>query len=111
MQGDLTSSVALVTGANRGLGREVAHRLAELGMPVVIGSRRLGEGQSLARDLKTWGLAAEAVGLYVTEPDSARRAAAAVGAKYGRLDVLVNNAGLLVKASAAELSVTALRST
>ena len=81
--------VALVTGANRGIGRETARQLAERGYDVILSAR----DESRARE------AAEAVGatpleLDVSDPDSIERAATAVREQPGALDVLVNNAGV-----------------
>ena len=86
---------ALVTGANKGIGLEVAKRLAQQGFFVYIGSRNLESGQAAVQQLKATGLTAlEAVQLDVTSPDSIRAARATIGAKTPVLDVLVNNAGI-----------------
>ena len=86
---------ALVTGANKGIGLEVATQLAEHGFFVYLGSRNLESGQAAVRPLNARGLTAlEAVQLDVTSPDSIRAARAAIGAKTPVLDVLVNNAGI-----------------
>ena len=84
---------ALVSGGNRGIGREVARQLAGLGYRVVIGSRDLAKGEDVAREL---GENVRAVQLDVTDEDSIVRAVASVAADPGRLDVLVNNAGITV---------------
>ena len=86
---------ALVTGANKGIGLEVATQLAQHGFFVYLGSRNLESGQAAVRQLNARGLTAlEAVQLDVTSPDSIRAARAAIGAKTPVLDVLVNNAGI-----------------
>jgi NAD(P)-dependent dehydrogenase (short-subunit alcohol dehydrogenase family) len=82
---------ALVSGGNRGIGREVARQLAGLGYRVVIGSRDLAKGEDVAREL---GENVRAVQLDVIDEDSIVRAVASVAADPGRLDVLVNNAGI-----------------
>jgi len=82
---------ALVSGGNRGIGREVARQLAGLGYRVVIGSRDLAKGEDVAREL---GEHVRAVQLDVTDENSIVRAVASVAADPGRLDVLVNNAGI-----------------
>jgi NAD(P)-dependent dehydrogenase (short-subunit alcohol dehydrogenase family) len=82
---------ALVSGGNRGIGREVARQLADLGYRVVIGSRDLPKGDEVAREL---GKNVSAVQLDVTDEDSIVRAVASVAEDPGRLDVLVNNAGI-----------------
>ncbi|MGI4864568.1 MAG: SDR family oxidoreductase [Janthinobacterium lividum] len=86
---------ALVTGANKGIGLEVAKLLAQQGFFVYIGSRNLASGEAAVQQLKATGLATlEAVQLDVTNPDSIRAARAAIGEKTPVLDVLVNNAGI-----------------
>jgi NAD(P)-dependent dehydrogenase (short-subunit alcohol dehydrogenase family) len=82
--------VALVSGGNRGLGLEVARRLAESGYRVVIGSRDPARGGEAARDV---GDGATACQLDVTDPESIEGCIRAIEEGFGRLDVLVNNAG------------------
>jgi NAD(P)-dependent dehydrogenase (short-subunit alcohol dehydrogenase family) len=86
--------IALVTGANKGIGREIAAQLAELGHTVIIGARDLARGETVAAELRAAGGDVTAVTLDVTDPASAERAAAEVRARHGRLDALVNNAGI-----------------
>ena len=87
--------LALVTGANKGIGLEVAKRLAQEGFFVYLGSRNLASGEAAVQQLKATGLPnLEAVQLDVTSPDSIRAARAAIGLKTAVLDVLVNNAGI-----------------
>ena len=83
--------VALVSGGNRGIGREVAGQLAEQGYVVVVGSRDLAKGEAVAHEL---GNGATAVQLDVTDEESVRSAVSVIEEKFGRLDVLVNNAGI-----------------
>jgi NAD(P)-dependent dehydrogenase (short-subunit alcohol dehydrogenase family) len=83
--------IAVVSGANRGIGLEVARRLADLGHGVVLGSRRLAAGQRAAAQI---GGSVRALQLDVTDPESVGRFAATVVAEHGRLHVLVNNAGV-----------------
>jgi NAD(P)-dependent dehydrogenase (short-subunit alcohol dehydrogenase family) len=86
---------ALVTGANKGIGLEVAKQLAQRGFFVYIGSRNVASGEAAVQQLKATGLAnLAAVQLDVTSPDSIRAARAAIGEKTPVLDVLVNNAGI-----------------
>lgn len=88
------TTTALITGANRGIGYETARLLAERGMTVLIGARDEQKGAQAANTLCEQGAKARAVSLEVTDEDSVRRAADWVAAEYGRLDVLVNNAGI-----------------
>jgi NAD(P)-dependent dehydrogenase (short-subunit alcohol dehydrogenase family) len=83
--------VALVSGGNRGIGREVARQLVELGYTVVLGSRDLARGAEATSGL---GEHAVALQLDVTDADSIESCVAEVEARFGRLDVLVNNAGV-----------------
>jgi NAD(P)-dependent dehydrogenase (short-subunit alcohol dehydrogenase family) len=83
--------VALVSGGNRGLGREVARRLAKDGYAVVIGSRNHAKGQEAAAEL---GDHVSACRLDVTDPRSIESCLRQIEERYGRLDVLVNNAGI-----------------
>ena len=84
----------LVTGGNKGIGREIAAQLAALGHTVVIGSRSLARGEETAATLRAAGGDVTAVTLDVTDPESAAAAAQIVLARHGRLDALVNNAGI-----------------
>jgi NAD(P)-dependent dehydrogenase (short-subunit alcohol dehydrogenase family) len=83
--------VALVSGGNRGLGLEVARRLAEDGYRVVIGSRGRAQGEEAAREV---GEGVTACRLDVTDPESIDDCLATIEERFGRLDVLVNNAGI-----------------
>jgi NAD(P)-dependent dehydrogenase (short-subunit alcohol dehydrogenase family) len=87
------TKIALVTGANKGIGFETARQLAALGMTVLLGARNPERGQEAVRILLEEGADVRFVQLDVTDGESVRRAAALVESEYGRLDVLVNNAG------------------
>jgi NAD(P)-dependent dehydrogenase (short-subunit alcohol dehydrogenase family) len=86
--------VALVTGANRGLGLEVCRQLADLDYLVVLGSRDAGKGRAAAESLQRPGHVT-ACQLDVTHDASVLAAAGWVTAQFGRCDVLVNNAAIL----------------
>lgn len=83
-------TVTLITGANKGIGFETARQLIELGHVVYLGARDVGRGEEAAAEL-----GARFVHLDVTDDDSVRKALDTIGAAEGRLDVLVNNAGVL----------------
>ncbi|MBP2328951.1 NAD(P)-dependent dehydrogenase (short-subunit alcohol dehydrogenase family) [Kibdelosporangium banguiense] len=89
------TTTALVTGANKGLGRETVRRLAGLGWRVFLAARDTARGEAAAAELVEDGLAVEFVPLDVASEDSVFAAAEAVKARSGRLDVLVNNAGVV----------------
>lgn len=90
-----TKKVALVTGANKGIGLEIARQLAEAGIAVIMGARNLQRGQDAASDLAKAGLDVEAIGIDLTDEASIASAAEKIAAKYNRLDILINNAGIV----------------
>jgi len=89
------SLVAVVTGANRGIGLEVVRQLARRGMRVVLGSRDLEKGEAAARSLSLKEGTVFSRQLDVTDQLSIDRLLRDVTADFGQLDVLVNNAGIL----------------
>ena len=89
-----TDQIALVTGANKGIGFEIARQLARCGMTVYVGARDRDRGTAAAEKLQGEGLEACFVELDVLREHTIRAAAAAIEAAHGRLDVLVNNAGI-----------------
>ena len=90
---DLTSRVALVTGASRGIGRATALALARRGATVVAAARG-DNARPVAEEIVAAGLKAEAVTLDVTEPQSVDAAIGGVLERHGRIDILVSNAGI-----------------
>ena len=101
--------IALITGANKGIGLETARQLATFGMTVLIGSRDLSRGEIAAAALRAEGLDATAISLDVASDASITDAAAAVGDKFDHLDVLVNNAGIYAAGSASNTTRHTLR--
>jgi NAD(P)-dependent dehydrogenase (short-subunit alcohol dehydrogenase family) len=95
MNGQEQMGVALVTGANRGIGREVARQLAERGYDVLLSARDGEKAAAVAAELaQSTGAKVTPLTLDVADPDSIAAAVERVRADPGRLDVLVNNAGI-----------------
>jgi NAD(P)-dependent dehydrogenase (short-subunit alcohol dehydrogenase family) len=91
------NKVALITGANKGIGLEIARQLGKQGITVVIGSRDSGRGEAAAQTLKTEGINAYSVKLEVTNADDIAALPVYFEAQFGRLDILVNNAGVIAE--------------
>lgn len=91
------NKVVLITGANKGLGKEIASQLAEQGYTVVIGSRDEAAGQAVADALSSKGYRAHAVRLEVTNPDHIASVVSWLDTTFGKLDILVNNAGVALE--------------
>jgi NAD(P)-dependent dehydrogenase (short-subunit alcohol dehydrogenase family) len=87
-------TTALITGSNRGLGYETARRLGELGLTVLVGARDPGRGEAAVARLRRGGADAHLVALDLTDAATVAAAARTVTGRFGRLDVLVNNAGV-----------------
>jgi NAD(P)-dependent dehydrogenase (short-subunit alcohol dehydrogenase family) len=107
----LVNRIAVVTGANRGIGLEVARQLADAGDTVVLGSRDRARGEEAARPLVDAGRDILVRRLDVTDQSTLDAVAAELSASYGRLDVLVNNAAINYdtwqQAAGADLTVVA----
>ena len=91
--------VALITGANRGIGFETAKQLGEKGISVILTARQLAVAQESAAKLKAMGIDAYGIQLDVTKAEERAAAAAYISEKFGKLDILVNNAGVAPKES------------
>jgi NAD(P)-dependent dehydrogenase (short-subunit alcohol dehydrogenase family) len=89
----MTTKIALITGANKGIGLETARQLGAQGLTVLIGARDEKRGTEAESELRAGGADARFVQLEVTDAASISQAADWIDAEYGRLDVLVNNAG------------------
>ena len=101
----LRGRVALVTGASRGIGRATALRLAEAGAHVAVGYARQRElAEAVARECERSGVEAVAVGGDVADPRQAEALASAALERFGRIDVLVANAGIWEGAPVEEMS-------
>ena len=88
--------VALITGANKGIGQEAARQLAQRGFKVIVAARKADAGQKAAQEIQDSGGDAQSVVLDVTRDKSVQAAAKEVAKITPRLDVLVNNAGILI---------------
>ncbi|WP_141579089.1 SDR family oxidoreductase [Actinomadura sp. WMMA1423] len=85
--------IALITGANKGIGFAAARRLGERGVVVLVGARDETRGKEAASALADDGITAVPLRIDVTDPDGVAGAAREIERRYGRLDILVNNAG------------------
>jgi len=105
MSSTQANRVAIVTGASRGIGAALARRLAQDGFAVVINyASSAAEAEALVADLKAQGQRAIAVKADVAKPDEVRALFDAAEAQLGRVDVLVNNAGVLKTTPLADTS-------
>jgi NAD(P)-dependent dehydrogenase (short-subunit alcohol dehydrogenase family) len=88
--------VALITGANRGIGLEIARELASRGNSIVLGSRDLSRGKIAGKSIASKSGTVMASELDVTDQDSIDRTFQTIKSNFSRLDILVNNAGILI---------------
>ncbi|WP_375402121.1 SDR family oxidoreductase [uncultured Sphingomonas sp.] len=89
--------IALITGANKGIGREVARQLGHAGLHVLLGARDLQAGEATAAVLVEEGVDTRAVHIDLDDPAGIAALAASIDAEHGRLDILVNNAGIVAE--------------
>lgn len=101
---DLTGQVAVVTGASRGLGQYMARALARAGADVVITSRDKGRLAETQRDIEALGRKALPVELDVLDRSSIEKLAAAMQNEFGKVEILVNNAGCNVRKPAVDVT-------
>ncbi|MEZ5016789.1 MAG: SDR family oxidoreductase [Flavipsychrobacter sp.] len=87
--------VALITGANKGIGLETARQLGKKDMVVLIGARSLDKANKAVEELANENIEAKAVQLDVTKNEDIQNVAKTIEQEYGHLDVLVNNAGII----------------
>ena len=101
---DLTQRVALITGGNGGIGLGMAKGLGAAGAAVVIAGRNKDKAQSALSELQALGAQADFVELDVLKEQSCRQAIALTAERFGRLDILINNAGTTVRKQPQDLS-------
>jgi len=90
----MEQKIILVTGANRGIGLEIVKEVAELGHTAILTARDEVKGRKAAEAMQQKGLNVQFVRLDAADKDSIKQAAAFVAEQFGRLDVLINNAGI-----------------
>jgi NAD(P)-dependent dehydrogenase (short-subunit alcohol dehydrogenase family) len=88
--------VALITGANKGIGLETARQLGKLGITVLVGVRDTAKGETAVAELKKDGVDARAVKIDVDKPGDYAALAKTIEKDFGRLDILINNAGIML---------------
>jgi len=107
--------VALISGANKGIGFETARQLGQKGITVVLGARDLAKGEAAAEALKKEGIDASAVKFDVVDAADIKAAAEKIEKEFGKLDILINNAGVVFESlggnSTTTVSEKALRDT
>jgi NAD(P)-dependent dehydrogenase (short-subunit alcohol dehydrogenase family) len=93
---DETKKIALITGANKGIGLETTRQLGKLGITVLVGARDQAKGEAAVAELKKDGVDARAVKLDLDNPSDYEAVKKLIEKDYGRLDILVNNAGIML---------------
>jgi NAD(P)-dependent dehydrogenase (short-subunit alcohol dehydrogenase family) len=111
-----SGKVALVTGANKGLGFEMSRQLAQQELTVIIAARRLEAAEEAAAKLKSEGLKAEAIALDINDSAQIQSAVQEIKDRFGKLDVLINNAGVMLDgewstSNASSISIDTIRKT
>jgi 2-deoxy-D-gluconate 3-dehydrogenase len=102
---DLTGKVAIVTGGNGGIGLGMARGLAQAGASIAIVGRNLDKSKAAAAALSDHGGKAIAIGADVTDPSAVRAMVETTLAQLGRIDILINNAGVNVRKPPHEMSL------
>lgn len=102
---DVQERVALITGGSRGLGLLLARELGSLGAKVAIAARDEAELEQAVNDLRAEGIQASTIVADITVPQDAKRVVDDVVTRYGQLDLLVNNAGVIKVGPVAHMTV------
>ncbi|MEL7243852.1 MAG: SDR family oxidoreductase [Cyanobacteria bacterium J06573_2] len=100
MNAPQTNKVALITGANKGLGLGIARKLGQQDITVLIGARSQEKGEEAVNKLRFEGIDAHFIQMDVSDDNSIQKAYNAIAQKFGKLDILVNNAGVNLEFSA-----------
>ena len=106
--------IAVITGANKGIGLETARQLGKQDITILLGSRDLAKGEAAAKKLQAEGIDVQALEIDVSDEKSIRKAAEKVERDFGRLDILINNAGVMLddeKKKVSEQTLDAWRET
>lgn len=98
--------VALVTGANKGIGFATAQKLAEHGITVLLGSRDEANGKASAEKLQQLGLDVHYISIEMEERETFSIAAEYIERVYGKLDILINNAGIQIESEVWQTNTT-----
>jgi NAD(P)-dependent dehydrogenase (short-subunit alcohol dehydrogenase family) len=88
--------VALITGANKGIGLETARQLGKLDVTILVGARDLAKGEAAVAELKKDGVDARAIKIDVDNPADYAAVAKTIEKDFGQLDILINNAGIMI---------------
>lgn len=90
----MIKKIALITGANKGIGLEIGRQLGHQGIIVLLGARDMSKAENAAKQLREENIEAYPVELDVTNPAHIQKVVAKIEKEYGKLDILVNNAGI-----------------
>ena len=105
MNNNITGKVVVITGGSSGLGEATAHYLAEKGAKVVLGARRVEKLEKVATEIKKNGGAVEILRTDVTNADDVKALVKKAIASFGKIDVMINNAGIMPLAPLSTLKV------
>jgi NAD(P)-dependent dehydrogenase (short-subunit alcohol dehydrogenase family) len=93
---ETASKIALITGANKGIGLETAKQLGKLGATILVGARDIANGKQATEVLRGIGIQARAIKLDVVSEQDRDAAAKLIETEFGRLDILINNAAVML---------------